>query len=1145
MKKNSTLVLPLAMAASMALQPVNAAVKTPLVKPFAGSPVAIHRVGQLTQVQKQLEKNGFAMPVARYAAPQVDDTPVGSSTSAGFGWVDGPDGTQWYYTQNFEKNSSGGYSKSTITVFDSSNKQVGQFDVDVEDGLSVNSIDLYGAITKKMFDRDDSSYEAIVQLHVTGNASNNYRSTYYTRAYHIDGSGMVYQTQGSGMFFDGSHGWNSYQRLILVNDVVNDDESETIKLDIIAPPGWGATEPSVEHTFNIDFDLWNYSMGSYLNCYVVDGNPYYVIAKYEKPFVSGYDEETYDMIVNPDNKFVLTTYNRYYEQVDSLAMPIETPSGKLYRFGAFGLMSADDLSKNYFSDSDNLDYVVTWVDYDNATDGNTYDFAVYNHDGEKLKDICTNAVSDQWFTLNPINGKSEQMAFVRTNDEGNQEVALVDIPSCENVLTMPAEINGDAITSTLDRYPSDKNEQGYQYVINMKNASTDFDDNVIARLGWYNPDLSLDHYTRLNLGPEGEYFTPYINYLSLNPYLFDTDNEMEYIYIAKKRRTDGSNKIDNVLEVAKEDGTIVRSYRGDDTNRFRTASIVPMTDTRTQLLVAYYNDDTEDWNMNFYDLPFTKFAAGGDGTKKNPYLVATAGDLMQINNAPAANYKMVDDINLGNLSWSPLQTFSGSLDGDNHTLFNLSVKTDESQVGLFKSLGEKANVSNLQFAAPRIHAVEDNQYVGVVAGEAVTDTLNNVHVYDALIDADEAASPTIGGLIGNACLMTTIANSSFEGTMNVKNGYNMGGIVGEARTSADIHNCYADLAAEGESYVGGIAGNIDGDSKLTDCRADVDIKAGNNIGGIVANSQRGPVTRCVATGTITATERGWTGYSAAGIVGKLQGLWGDDGTSAKVVSHCFSNVKLTTVKDEDDSENTEEDTTVHDIVGWTIANDWYDEGDEVQTEKALLSNYTSNNTSATDANGIDGKYVSQAEATRQFFEGETYVYGDNADAPWKESNLDGDFAPMLFYANEAKAIQLSRSSVSLVEDDMSYIEAYVYGLKDAEFSVESSDEEVAEAYEVVVDDADNENVGYAAIQIKAKKIGTATITVKSGNLSAVCLVTVTPVDAIHDAATDATSVSTVYYDLSGRKVNAPKNGLFIIKTIMSDGTTKTRKAIVK
>ena len=1142
MKKNSTLVLPLAIAASMALLPADAAVKKTLVKPFAGLPVAIHNGRQLTPLQKQLEKAGFAMPVARYAAPQVDDTPVSSVTSPGFGWVDGPDGTQWYYTQKFEKNAGGGYSKSTITVYDSSNKQVGQFDVDVEDGLSVNSIDLYGAITKKMFDRDDSSLEAIVQLHATGNAANNYRATYYTRAYHIDGSGMVYQTQGSGMFFDGSHGWNSYQRLVLVNDVVNADESETIKLDIIAPPGWGETEPTVEHTFNIDFDLWNYSMGSYLNCYVVDGDPYYVVAKYEKPYVSGYDEETYDMIVNPDNKFVLTTYNRYYEQVDSLALPIEKPDGKLYRFGAFGLMSADDLSKNYFSDSDNLDYVVTWVDYDNATDGNTYDFAVYNHDGEKLKDICTNAVSDQWFTLNPVRGKSDQMAFVRTNAEGNQEVALVDVPSCENVLTLPAEINGDGITSTLDRYPSDKNEQGYQYVINMKSALTDFDDNVIARLGWYNPDLTLDHYTRLNLGPEGEYFTPYINSLSLNPYLFDTDDELEYIYIAKKRRTDGSNKIDNVLEIAKEDGTIVRSYRGDDTNRFRTASILPMTDTRTQLLVVYYNDDTEDWNMNFYDLPFTKFAAGGDGTKANPYLVSTAGDLMQINNAPSANYKMVDDIDLGNLSWSPLQAFSGSLDGDNHTLFNLSVNTDASKVGLFQSLDEKAHVSNLQFAAPRIHAVEDNQYVGVVAGEAVTDTLNNVHVYDALVDADEAASPTVGGLIGNACLMTTIANSSFEGTVKVKNGYNMGGIVGEARTSADIHNCYAALTAEGESYVGGIAGNIDADSKLTDCRADVDITAGNNIGGIVANSQRGPVTRCVATGTITANESGWTGFSTAGIVGKLQGLWGDDGSSPKVVSHCFSNVKINTVKDEDDTESTTEDTTVHDIVGWTIANDWYEEGEEVQTEKGLLNNYTANNAEATDANGTNGKYVSQAEANRQFFEGETYVYGDNANAPWKESNVEGDVAPTLFYANEAKALKLNHTSLTLVEGDLSAIEAMVYGLKSASFSVESSDEDVAKAY-VVVPDHDASNV--AGIEIEAVKAGSATITVKVGNLSAVCLVTVTPVDAIHDANTDTTAVSTVYYDLSGRKVNAPKNGLFIIKTVMSDGTTKTRKAIVK
>lgn len=98
------------------------------------------------------------------------------------------------------------YSGSTITLYDNNNQQVGQFDIDVPDTLQVNSIEMYSALTKKMFDRDDTSIEAMVSIHAVGNAENNYKDRYITRAYHIDGSGIAYECEGSGMLFDASKG---------------------------------------------------------------------------------------------------------------------------------------------------------------------------------------------------------------------------------------------------------------------------------------------------------------------------------------------------------------------------------------------------------------------------------------------------------------------------------------------------------------------------------------------------------------------------------------------------------------------------------------------------------------------------------------------------------------------------------------------------------------------------------------------------------------------------------------------------------------------------------------------------------------------------------------------------------------------------
>ena len=40
---------------------------------------------------------------APMAAPRaVGNDPVSSVTTPGFGWADGPDGNQWYYTQNYK-----------------------------------------------------------------------------------------------------------------------------------------------------------------------------------------------------------------------------------------------------------------------------------------------------------------------------------------------------------------------------------------------------------------------------------------------------------------------------------------------------------------------------------------------------------------------------------------------------------------------------------------------------------------------------------------------------------------------------------------------------------------------------------------------------------------------------------------------------------------------------------------------------------------------------------------------------------------------------------------------------------------------------------------------------------------------------------
>lgn len=383
--------------------------------------------------------------------------PVSSVTTPGFGWADGPDGNQWYYTQNYKLDGYF-YSGSTITLYDNNNQQVGQFDIDVPDTLQVNSIEMYSALTKKMFDRDDTSIEAMVSIHAVGNAENNYKDCYITRAYHIDGSGIAYECEGSGMLFDASKGWNTYQRLILPIEKVIDGK-EYVSIDFIAPPTWGKDEPYVEHTLDIPFDNINYMDGAYINCFVIEDKPYYVVAQYDTAYCTMPEDYTQDIIVTPNNHFVLKTYDRNYSLVDSVAVPIEESPKGIYRMAAFGRMSDNDLSKGYFGPEDQFSYVVTWVDYHLQSDENTYNFDLYDNQAQRLKTICENAAENQWFYLNNVKGKSEQMAFLQALEEG-QQIQMVDVPSCEKRTLFPAMIDGEGITTSIDRYPSAKNDEG-------------------------------------------------------------------------------------------------------------------------------------------------------------------------------------------------------------------------------------------------------------------------------------------------------------------------------------------------------------------------------------------------------------------------------------------------------------------------------------------------------------------------------------------------------------------------------------------------------------------------------------------------------------------------------------------------------------
>ena len=1129
----------------------------------------------------QMQKAGFAK--VKNAPTRANDETVAAFSAESYGWVTGPDKNNWYFTQEStfrdsvysEYYTAQFYETSEITVYDNNHEQVGKFSVKVPEGWShVSNIEAYGPITKNLFDKDTKSYEIMVEIHDTYNGSNKY----ITRAYDITTGEVKYEHEGTGVIFQSqANSWTLYQRLIMTNEI-----DGKYNVDVVAPPTWGKTAAYIEHTFSVDIDnRINYLQSSCFNCMDVDGTPYYVLASYDKPFTStdASDSDT-DITQNPDNFFTLRTFNKNYTQIDSVSVSVNTPEDVPYRTAAFGLFGNKDLSQGYYSDNGKLNYVIELLDYTPSLDGDLASFAVYDSEHGKLKDICDKVSDSQWATLNTIHGKSDQMWFLQTlgtsSENSTQQIQVVNVPSCEKATVLPQSIDGNSISSNFDRYATTANAEGYQYVIALSNAEESESSDVMAPIAWVNPDCTIDHKDVLNLGPSAEYFTPLINSTSLNPYLFNTDDDMEYVYIAKKRRDDGSNKLDNVLEVAKTDGTILKSWRGDDNNVFTSSSLPQMNSNgKHEMVVVFQNYETGKYDMSFYQLPFSKFTEGGDGSVENPYIISTVGDLQQLPQEPTKAYKIVNDIDMAKSAnyWTPVESFTGVLDGGGHVIYNLGINTSNSHAGFFGNLDIAGEARNIVFVTPTIELTSTNQYAGVLAAEASYDyegqltgkNADNIFVYNANIYGDVDA--VVGGLVGSQNLMSYFANCAFEGTINVPNAQNVGGIAGKQCTGSTIQGSYANVNAIAGANLGGIvgsAGSTQDGNYVLNCEARGTLTAQNNVGGIMGNSYANRVQHCISTADITATSPSrWAGYATGGIIGNLQADWGSTG-SYYVIDNCLfaGSIKAT---DENGNEVSNPSTT-HQIVGRTIADESYEPDEEVQTENRLRGNYTTTNVGNTDAAGVEGAYKASADLSKEFFETEGFAYGTTLDQPWKESSSN---TPTLYFNNIAKALYVSNEDVTVGtnEDGGTAVTVKVYGMDDVDLESDLEVKASNSNASVSVGQAEGNAI---TLIIKGVKQGLSSVAISYGNLSANIAVTVLNnyVSGIDNVETTEFAVnanqgeisaegakSIEVYNLGGQLVGKTNGaafstsklvkGVYVAKAISQAGKTATLKFVVK
>ncbi len=1011
----------------------------------------------------------------------VDSEPIKGEV---WGVLAGPDGTEWIYTQRSEYKDYD-IASSTITVYDSSNAQVGEFTVTIPEGQMVNDVQAFGQITNDFFDSDASSSEILIYI----NEVIDYTIHGRIEAYSLDGTLKASYQASSAMFLDASQGWDTYNRFIMTNDVVEDGVEYTY-VDIISPVSYQSPEAVSEHQFKIPTDLLYYSDGPYINTYVLDGEPYFAVSHYEKPYVSDIDPNTWEIIVAEDNNYVVEVYNKNFECVSTVKVPVEMQAGALYTMYSLGMFSYDDVTKGTYSGDDQFNFVITRYDYITSSDSYAYDFVVYDESGNLVKTIGEEVTT--WQMLSSLPGESEQVALVRAGGT-DEEIEMVDIPSCETVATFAGyDVEGNLLSDSFDRYPVGDT---YQYVIALGNGVVDEEGNVYTRIGWYNKDLSLDHYVSINLGTNGVYADHYITSGTLNPYLFNTDEQHEYIMIARMANEDGTN--DAVLCVANDKGEIIKEYRGDETKGdYFNGNVLDINTDNPRLLVVYYDFNTDTHTIETFSLPFSRFA-GGSGTMEDPYIISTAGDLDQVRADGAAHYALGNDIDMSNMLgyFNPIAEFTGTIDGRGYSIDNLKINSGDSMYAAMIEYmyGSSSEIKDLTFNRPKIEATSSCFDAGVVVGMLTEGRIDSVYVNNAEIIGDIDFTGEAGGIAGSAMGYATIASSAANNVViNAPSGINIGGIVGMTRTATTLSACVANGTILGGKDLGGIVGSAGNDVDVQNCHADVDIEGNYEIGGIAGSADRGLISNCYSEGSLKANSSDFSGYcNVGGIVGSLTSQWDATNTDI-VIGNCVAAIDAIELPEGASMQ------TVGRIVGRTIADEYYEEGEEPETEKGLSNNYAVSTmtiageaVSSTDATSTNGADVAADGLTTEFFTDLGWAFGADFTSPWKESAG----LPLLYFEEKATGLTLDMTTGEGTISKLFVLTATVEGTTAERVVFSSSDEAIAKVVSVEVD-------GNKAIAtVRCYEEGSVTITASIDGLEAECMLNVSSVsDVIGDNA---------------------------------------------
>ena len=216
------------------------------------------------------------------------------------------------------------------------------------------------------------------------------------------------------------------------------------------------------------------------------------------------------------------------------------------------------------------------------------------------------------------------------------------------------------------------------------------------------------------------------------------------------------------------------------------------------------------------------------------------GANLDINTGNAADWATTAPKNI----WYPINTFSGTFDGQGHRISGLYLKSSEQMVGLFSQTGTTSTVKNLKITNSYMESTSTGMaLLGSFAGRG-NGTFDTIYS-DAILASCGTGN---GGLVGQIYYKDTkINNAWFDGsiTLTTNMGVQVGGIAGIARQSATLSNCLntgiITVEHDGGIRAAGILGIMTGEKftvEMSNCLTTGRIYAANSrVGAVVGEVQ--------------------------------------------------------------------------------------------------------------------------------------------------------------------------------------------------------------------------------------------------------------------------------------------------------------------